>query len=552
MRAAFRFAIGIVWASTSVSSLSAQNKIESTVQAQFKTSSLVRVLIVTRPDPEQPNGGMSLSSPSGYLSAKLGRDVSNVKAIGALPVASAEITQAALGQLREDPNVLLVTRDVPMPPSLMDSVPLIGGDKVHQLGFRGTDRAVAVLDTGVQFDHPALAGAVSSEACFSTTSSSIYQVTSLCPSQLDMSSLPGAARQCPANVNGCEHGTHVAGIVAGRQMSFSQQNFEGVAPAAKIVAVQVFSLFEGANVCGASEKCVRSFTSDQLRALEWVFKHRDELKIAAVNMSLGGGYHDTPCDNTSALTEIVERLRAKGVPTVIAAGNDAFNDGLAEPACISSAVSVAATKKDGNLDVSYSNVSTLVHIAAPGTNIASSITGSDYARLSGTSMAAPHVAAALALLRQEYPNDTVLQLENRLTSGAPITVDPRTGTKLPRLELTHAAPAGAAVPAATSELSAVPAAAPPVVPASSGSFIIKSTKPASELEETLEQNCPDLSCRLKAIGKDTYKLEVIPRGTMTPGDRAKFNVDAGDVHRLLKGGQDMKVFDNRISVPLAQ
>src|SRR5262245_408316 len=550
MHAALRVSVVFCCLSLIGSPLFAQTKIESAVAAQFKSAPLTRVLIVMRPDPEQPNGGMSLSSPSGYLSSVLGGHASNVRPIGGLPVTSAEINATALPLLRDDPNVLLVTRDIPMPPTLMDSVPLIGGDKIHQLGFRGTDRAVAILDTGIQFDHPALAGAVVTEACFSTTTSSIYKVTSLCPSALDMSSLPGAARRCPSEVDGCEHGTHVAGIVAGHNMSFGQKNFEGVAPAAKIVPVQVFTLFEGANACGAAAKCVLSFTSDQLRALEWVFKHRDEFKIAAINMSLGSGYHDAACDSTSALTEIIERLRAKGVPTVIAAGNSAFNDVVAEPACVSSSVSVAATKKDGSLDVTYSNVSTLVHIAAPGTDIVSTVPGSAYARLSGTSMAAPHVAAAFALMRQEYPNDTVLQLENRLTAGAPITADPRTGTKLPRLELSHAATAGPAIAsqaAAPPPMSSPPAA--PVVPSASASFIVKTEKPAAELEATLGQNCSQLDCKLKPIGENTYKLDVKPVGRMSPNERATFNIDTAGVHELLNSDPGTKVYDNRLSIP---
>jgi subtilisin family serine protease len=336
-------------------------------------------------------------------------------------------------------------------------------------------------------------------------------------------------------------------------MNFSSKQFGGVAPAAKVLPIQVFTLFEGPKACGSSAKCVLSFTSDQLRALDWVFKHREEFKVAAINMSLGSGYHDAACDKTSALTEIIERLRAKGVPTVVAAGNDAFNDGVAEPACISSSVSVAATAKDGSLDVRYSNVSTMVRIAAPGTDIVSSVPGSGYAKLSGTSMAAPHVAAALALLRQEYPTETVTQLEARLTTGAPIVSDPRTGTKLPRLELSHAAPAAGAAassgqPAATpSSATAVPATSAP-----SGSFILKSERPAADLESALGANCSGLDCRLKTIGEGTYKLDVSPKTNAAPEDRAKFDIDADAVTKMLKGNGTVKVWDNRLSAPLGK
>ena len=71
-------------------------------------------------------------------------------------------------------------------------------------------------------------------------------------------------------------------------------------------------------------------------------------------MSLGSGYFDAPCDTTSSLTDIIEKLRSKQVATVVAAGNETFFDGISEPACISQAISVSALKHDGELDVSYS------------------------------------------------------------------------------------------------------------------------------------------------------------------------------------------------------
>ena len=452
---------------------------------------------------------------------------------------------------------MLVTRDIPMPPTLMDSVPFIGGDKVHKLGFTGANETVAVLDTGAETSHPALVGAVVAEACFSTDKSDIYKLTSLCPGQFDVSTVAGAAGQCPSSVLGCDHGTHVAGIIAGHNMLYSSKSFDGVAPAAKILPIQVYTLFEDAKLCGAAGKCVLSFTSDQLRALEWVFKHRDDFKIAAVNMSLGSGYYDKPCDKSSALTEIIERLRAKGIATVIAAGNDHYSDGIAEPACVSSAVSVAATKKDGSLDVHYSNVASMVHIAAPGTEIISSLPGSGYGAKSGTSMAAPHVAAALALLKQEYPSDTVSQLEARLISGAPTTIDVRTGTKLPRLELVHAAPAvgsasASSTPSGQSNEASAPAFQPPSSPAGTGSFILKTEQPAAEIESSLTEKCTSLKCDLKTIGQGTYKLDVSPNANVSPDEKSKLTVDADFIKGLLKNKEFVSVFDNRLSAPMGK
>ncbi|WP_331303647.1 S8 family serine peptidase [Methylobacterium oryzae] len=124
----------------------------------------------------------------------------------------------------------LVTKDTPIPPTLMDSVPQIGAARAHGLGLDGHGYVVAVLDTGVDGAHPALAGSLAAEACFSTPSSAQYKPRSLCPGGHDVSLVLGAARGCPASIEGCEHGTHVAGIIAGHDMSFGDKRFEGVVP----------------------------------------------------------------------------------------------------------------------------------------------------------------------------------------------------------------------------------------------------------------------------------------------------------------------------------
>jgi subtilisin family serine protease len=522
----------------------AQTKIENGIVSDLVSQQRVRVLILTRPDPHA-DPGSGPANPTAYLAGALGSDATNIKRIGSLPITAAEVTRSAIDQLKSDPNVLLVTRDIPMPASLIDSVPEIGGTAVHQKGFHGEGQTVAVLDTGVQSDHPALAGAVTAEACFSTNASTIYQVKSLCPNEFDVSLVSGAAGKCPADVPGCEHGTHVAGIVVGHAMSYQNHDFEGVAPSARVLPIQVFTLFEDPAACNGRPKCVLSFTSDQLRALEYVLRKKDEFKIASVNMSLGSGYHDRPCDQASALTEIIERLRRAGVATVVAAGNENYFDGIAEPACVSSAISVSSMTKSGVIDVSYSNISQFVTIAAPGTEILSSIPGSNYKKMSGTSMAAPHVAAAFALLHQEYPTWTVSQMLARLTSGAPMVEDTRTGVKIPVLELSHAAPsvAGASPGQISSPANAIAQAA--TVTPISGSFIIQTDRSATDLQSTLSNKCPDLKCDIKSIGENKFKLDVSPKAS----PNSPVVIDADGVKKLLNGNSSMKVFDNKLSSP---
>ena len=115
-------------------------------------------------------------------------------------------------------------------PVLLDSVPLIGADQAWEDGYDGTGRTVAVIDSGVDSTHPFLAGRVVEEACYSTTSG--VQSTTLCPNGADEQIGPGAGKHCSLDLEGCWHGTHVAGIVAGDGVLFGLPIGEsGAAPA---------------------------------------------------------------------------------------------------------------------------------------------------------------------------------------------------------------------------------------------------------------------------------------------------------------------------------
>jgi Subtilase family len=519
----------------------AETKIDPAVEQELAQDASVRVIIQTRPDPDIEGGGPSMVAPQAYVSQLLSLSTSAVKGLGSARAVSTRINAAQLERLRLDPNVEAIIADIPVPPTTDVTVRLIGADRVHSRGFKGTNLAVAVLDTGIDRAHPALANTVSGEACFSTTSGGAHPSTTLCPNGLDVSTLVGAAGRCPANVEGCDHGTHVAGIVAGRPTTRDGRNYSGVSPGAKLVPLQVFSLFTNPADCNGRAPCVLSYPSDQFRALEWVLKKRQELRIAAVNMSLGGGYFDHPCDSESALTEVIERLRAKGVPTVIAAGNSGYYDGVSMPGCISSAVTVSATDKQGAIDVAYSNVAPYVDIAAPGTDIASTVPGASYAAKSGTSMAAPHVAGALALLREEYPNASSSELEAKLRSGAPSVVDGRTGTSLAALEVAHTLPSTAGGPSV--------AATVPAATLLEQSFIIQTSSSDQQVASSIQSVCSNEACELKRIGDQAWKLDVPAQAEILKGKGA---ITPNDILRALPSlSADTKIFPNTPAAPVS-
>ncbi|NUW34989.1 S8 family serine peptidase [Nonomuraea sp. SMC257] len=323
------------------------------------------------------------------------------------PFMVVEGTAEELAALAEDPRVSSVHRDRAYPPAEVSNLQLIGADQAHAQGFKGSGQAVAVLDTGIDLDHPSFGGRVVEEACFSAVEDG---VTSLCPNGQTSMIGPGAANavtdRCLAGgVNLCEHGTHVAGIAAGA---------EGVAPEAKIVAIQVFSRVDDENVCG-EPSCLLAYESSLRLAME----HVAELStpVAAVNLSLGGMLFDTSCDTSEegqVFKPLVDALLARNIATVVAAGNE-YYDGVSFPACVSSAVAVGAN--DGNDAIAdFSNRGELVDLFAPGVDIESSVPDNQKAVHSGTSMASPHVAGALALLKAKSPDTPMTELIAKLTS----------------------------------------------------------------------------------------------------------------------------------------
>ena len=120
-------------------------------------------------------------------------------------------------------------------------------------------------------------------------------------------------------------------------------------------------------------------------------------------MSLGGGQRFSACD-TDTRKPIIDQLRAAGIATLIAAGNDGSTSYIGAPACISSAIAVASSTSTDQRS-SFSNWNSLVGLVAPGSNIVSSVvnTNNAYESYNGTSMATPHVAGAFAALRSAVP-----------------------------------------------------------------------------------------------------------------------------------------------------
>ena len=322
--------------------------------------------------------------------ALAGTDWAPTREFETIPWVAITATPEALAALAASGAVLSIGEDRLESVDLVNSVPMVQADQAQAAGFDGTGWTIAVLDTGVDGGHPFLQGKVVDEACYSANGS--------CPNGRSSQVGPGSAGACGYAANSCPHGTHVAGIAAGRG-----DGMVGVAPGANLISLQVFSRFTG-SVCedDIEDPCAKTYTSDNIAALERVYALRDTYRIAAANLSFGGGRYFSAgeCDaGDGARKAIVDNLRAAGIVTISASGNSRWTDSMTAPACLTSAISVGAVAAD-DVVAEFSNTAPFLDFLAPGVRILSSVPPGAYARLSGTSQAAPHVAGAFAILSQ--------------------------------------------------------------------------------------------------------------------------------------------------------
>ncbi|WP_405104796.1 S8 family serine peptidase [Micromonospora sp. NBC_01405] len=270
--------------------------------------------------------------------------------------------------------------------TLDHSVPQIGAPVAHAAGLTGKGVTVAVLDTGVDPDHPDFAGRLAESRNFS---------------------------EAPESGDTVGHGTHVASIIAGSGAA-SGGKYRGVAPDATLLSGKVCE----------STRCTDSAI---LAGMQWAAA---EKHATVVNLSLGG--MDTP--EVDPLEQAVQTLTAQtGTLFVIAAGNDGSDGSVGSPASADAALAVGAVDRDDEL-ANFSSRGPRVgddglkpDITAPGVEIvAARAAGSDlgepvgekYMTLSGTSMATPHVAGSAALLAQRHPDWRAGALKSTLMASA--------------------------------------------------------------------------------------------------------------------------------------
>lgn len=216
------------------------------------------------------------------------------------------------------------------------------------------------------------------------------------------------------------HATHVAGIAAGDGV-LSHGQFAGIAPGAHLIGVKILN-----------EKGLGS-TARAIAGLHWIREHKAQYNIRVANLSIGSQDRTT----SLPLLRAVAAAWEAGIAVVAAAGNrDAASTGIARPRQMPRLITVGAVE-DGYAMAPYGDYGTFADIVAPGEEIVSCLSphfrfngrsrspnkkvGEHYIAMTGTSMATPMAAGAIALLLEKEPRLTPDEIKLRLRKSALIT-----------------------------------------------------------------------------------------------------------------------------------
>ncbi|MFC1768928.1 S8 family serine peptidase [Nanoarchaeota archaeon] len=302
-----------------------------------------------------------------------------------LNMLAGNVTEEGLEILEDNPAVEKVILDYTLKPLLDVSSPHISAPSVHNLVYGGHNITgegvtVCVLDSGIDYTHDNLGNCSESEFLAGNCSKVLGGYDYVNEDNNPMDDLG--------------HGTHVAGIVAS-----DHSTYQGIAYNAKLVSLKI---------CSASNNCLGS---DIIAGIDWCLANASKFNISIFTMSVGStATYGSNCD-ASAYSDVVNQ----GYFFTISAGNSGDNDGISYPACGWNVTAVGAVN-DGD-SIVYNRAS-FMKLLAPGSGIISNAISSGFTSKSGTSMSAPHVAGAAALLTQYKRLESNINLTPAQIEGA--------------------------------------------------------------------------------------------------------------------------------------
>lgn len=344
--------------------------------------------------------------------------------------------RAAIEALVAHPEVERVYLDGTVRATLAQGTELIGADLAAGVGIQGAGVAVAVLDTGVDTDHPDLASNLLAEACFCDDAPG---PNGCCGGGGQVESGPGSAEDDDG------HGTSVAGIVASPG---------GVAPEVDLVAIRVL----GSAGSGRF--------SDVDAALDWLLANGPALGVRVVNLSFGdggefGSASQFPCSG-SVTADAMAQLHGAGVSIFASSGNEAHTAGVSFPACVAEALAVGGVYDAalGNVSwcanatcseilcrdldtsaddfVCHTNRGETLALLAPNWRTRTSALGGGAANFGGTSASSPYAAGQAALLYGADPGLSPDGVEYLLRVHGPLVADAGSGLSFRRSDVAAA------------------------------------------------------------------------------------------------------------------
>jgi subtilisin family serine protease len=301
---------------------------------------------------------------------------------------------------------------------------LNGFDWMRVASDKGHSPIIAVMDSGVDYDHPALKARIwnNPQKGVAGCDDDLHgcDTTNPSPGRLGKGSvwpydLDGPGKTCIGKDRNCSHGTHVAGIIAADSSWIppgSDRPPLGICPVCRLMVLKVVS--KVGNQSGILDSSI-------LAALKYValFRNKRGAQVRLINASFG------KFSKSRSVQAMIQALKANGGTLVIGAAGNEDSMRMEYPAAFKDVIAVSAVDEKLR-KLSFSNFGSWIDISAPGANITSTVPGQRIDTKSGTSMAAPMVSGVAGLILARYPDLNPNDLRNHLLNSADPTFYGRT------------------------------------------------------------------------------------------------------------------------------